>query len=903
MRIDRRGFLARSVLMPSALAAGVAAPGRAVSLVADSQDRIAGAPPVRWALDELYAALSAKGVPAHIRGHMEEAGPEDLCIVAADFTAPVAAQALAGVAVPSGPEALVLAQGKAGGRSVLLAGGSDQRGLVYALLELADRVRHAPDPLAALAQPRPVAEKPANAIRSITRAFVSDVEDKPWFHDRAMWPAYLSMLAAQRFNRFSFATGIGYDFPRQIRDCYLHFPYPFLVEVPGYQVRARGLADAERARNLESLQFIAAETARRGLDFQLAIWTHAWEWIDSPHANYVIEGLSPANHAAYCRDALALILQACPQIGGVTFRVHGESGVAEGSYDFWKTIFEALVKCGRRVEIDMHAKGMDSRMIDTALATGMPVNISPKYWAEHMGLPYHQASIRELEMPPRDGGTGGFFALSGGTRRFLRYGYGDLLAENRRYGVLHRIWPGTQRALLWGDPAMAAAYGRASSFCGSAGVEICEPLFFKGRKGSGLPGGRCAYAGRALNPRYDWEKFLYTYRVWGRLLYNPDSPPEVWQRLLAAQFGPAAAPAEAALSHASRILPLVTTAHGASGANNSYWPEMYVNMPVVNAAARHPYSDTPSPKRFGTVSPFDPALFSTADECAAELLGKEPDARYSPVQVAAWLEQFSATAAAQLTLAEKRMPARGPAWRRFAVDVAIQHGLGRFFAAKFRSAVLFSIYMRTGEPTAREEAVRAYRAARNAWAELSAAATGVYASDVSYGFDPHLRGHWADRLPAIDADIADMGKVSRPPEGDPAATQKAVRAATARSLSTGPDGTAARTVAAMLGGPSGVAHHTPPAYFTPGSELALELSAGGSPAVRLRYRRVNQAERWQSVAIQGSGGRFRVSIPGEYTRSPYPLQYFFELRQGEAAWIYPGLGPTLCGFPYFVVHR
>ena len=60
---------------------------------------------------------------------------------------------------------------------------------------------------------------------------------------------------------------------------------------------------------------------------------------------------------------------------------------------------------------------------------------------------------------------GDFFALSSGSRKFLRYGYGDLLAENRRYGVLHRIWPGTQRLLLWADPVFAAGYSRAFQFC------------------------------------------------------------------------------------------------------------------------------------------------------------------------------------------------------------------------------------------------------------------------------------------------------------------------------------------------------------------------------------------------------------------------------------------------------
>lgn len=45
-----------------------------------------------------------------------------------------------------------------------------------------------------------------------------------------------------------------------------------------------------------------------------------------------------------------------------------------------------------------------------------------------------------------------------------------------------------------------------------------------------------------------------------------------------------AAPAEAALASASRILPLVTTAHHPSAANNRYWPEMYTNMPVGDEA-------------------------------------------------------------------------------------------------------------------------------------------------------------------------------------------------------------------------------------------------------------------------------------------------------------------------------
>ena len=128
-----------------------------------------------------------------------------------------------------------------------------------------------------------------------------------------------------------------------------------------------------------------------------------------------------------------MLLKECPAISGVTFRIHGESGVEEGSYDFWKTVFDGVATCGRKVEIDMHPKGMDQTMLDIAVATKQPVNVSPKFWAEHMGMTYHQADIRELERPKAGQKTSGLMKLSAGSRSFLRYGYGDLLAEDRKW--------------------------------------------------------------------------------------------------------------------------------------------------------------------------------------------------------------------------------------------------------------------------------------------------------------------------------------------------------------------------------------------------------------------------------------------------------------------------------------
>ena len=52
------------------------------------------------------------------------------------------------------------------------------------------------------------------------------------------------------------------------------------MKVPGYDVSVTDLPDSERESNLEMLRFISDEAAMRGLDFQLGLWTHAYEWID-----------------------------------------------------------------------------------------------------------------------------------------------------------------------------------------------------------------------------------------------------------------------------------------------------------------------------------------------------------------------------------------------------------------------------------------------------------------------------------------------------------------------------------------------------------------------------------------------------------------------------------------------
>jgi hypothetical protein len=69
------------------------------------------------------------------------------------------------------------------------------------------------------------------------------------------------------------------------------------------------------------------------------------------------------------------------------------------------------------------------------------------------------------------------------------------------------------------------------------------------------------------------------------------------------------------------------------------------------------------------------------------------------------------------------------------------------------------------------------------------------------------------------------------------------------------------------------------------------------------YRHVNQAERYRRIEMTREGASYRAVIPATYTDSPYPLQYYFVLKEAAAAHLYPGLGTNLLGQPYLVVRR
>jgi hypothetical protein len=153
----------------------------------------------------------------------------------------------------------------------------------------------------------------------------------------------------------------------------------------------------------------------------------------------------------------------------------------------------------------------------------------------------------------------------------------------------------------------------------------------------------------------------------------------------------------------------------------------------------------------------------------------------------------------------------------------------------------------------------------------------------------------------IDQDIADMEKRA----GDN-------RPTTAPAI--GSDRLPA-VIAAVLAPPPrphiAIADHSPTGSFHRGHpvQITLKLPAGQAATPRMHYRRVNQAEAYKvqdmarSSGTAGAPGQFTASIPASYTDSPFPLQYYFELREGKSKWLYPGFNADWSNQPYFVIRQ
>jgi len=849
-----RLILTNLLFLPALLllhASGVrcgAADAPQISLVADGS---MGAP-ARHGLRKLEAALREKGCPFETVNSLEVARGKTLIVAGFTVRASVAAQLLKddNLVAPNGAEALVIHRSQWKGRSAVVLAGSDDRGLMYAELDTADRIGWSADRENPLAEIRETVETPGVSERALS---VYTMNRRYWesrFYDEAYWARYLDLLAQNRFN--SLVVIFGYE-----NGGFLAPPYPYFFDVEEFpDVRMVGLSREQQQRNLAALNRLVQMAHERGIKFTTGLWDHiyrggvqgggipgAGEATRAPTPG-LVWGVTETNLTAYTKAALAKFIREVPKLDGIQFRMHDESGLKNREQiDFWRNIFQVMKQYGPDIRFDARAKGLPDSVIETGLDMGVKLRITTKFWMEQMGLPFHPTHINKENQFDR------------------RHSYADLLRYPQRYKMLWRLWNGgTARVLLWGDPDYARRFAESSHLYDGEGFEVNEPL---ATKMEAQP--HDAKPFDLLNPAYryydyEFERYWHFFQVFGRIGYNPNTSAEIWQHEFQKRFGKDAAPClEAGLHRASQVLPRIVAA---------CYPYSY--FPTTRGwAEKQRLGDLPA---YAKAEGSDLQQFASFDDEARDLIEGTQTARTRPPQTSRWFKQTADEINQQIAAAEKRVGQnRNKEFNSTITDLRILANLALYHSRRIPAAVCYRLYERTQDPKALEDAIAHERNAIAAWRDMVAAAGDVYAEDLMMGVrGAALCGHWKDELAALERGL-DTLELQR------------------RGLRTAAQG---KTAPRYQAEPSAndpeppVVVHQPVTNAPPGQPLTImaEVRApSGVKWVHLRYRGVNQHQDYRTLPMLPTGetDRYRVVIPANEIDPKWDLMYLIEVMDNH----------------------
>ncbi len=277
----------------------------------------------------------------------------------------------------TGPEALAIRRIDHRGRPAVLVAGSDDRGLMYALLDVADRIGWAADPMQPLDEVRATTERPDTPERALTIYTMHRGCFEQRFFDDDYWDHYFDMLAGNRFNTFVLIFGYenwGYFAP----------PYPYFFDVAGFpKVHVVGLSKSQQRRYLETLNRRIEMAHDRGLNFTIGIWDHIYrggvqgplELTEKPTPG-IVWGLTADNLVPYTKAALREFLRRVPRLDAIQFRMHGESGLKRSEMEgFWTDVYKMMRQTRPDLRFDARAKNFPDALIDRAHEIGVPIRL------------------------------------------------------------------------------------------------------------------------------------------------------------------------------------------------------------------------------------------------------------------------------------------------------------------------------------------------------------------------------------------------------------------------------------------------------------------------------------------------------------------------------------------------
>ena len=826
--------------------------------------------PLGHGMSKLRLALQHRGVRVEDAASLQTASGDTVVVAGFLLGSGDSARLIAELRLTpdTEPESLLIRKFNRQGKTVVLSAGSDARGVMYALLDVADRVGWAESPEEPFREVRDTQETPFAPDRALSIYTFNRAYWESRFYDEAYWARYLDVLAQNRFN--SLVVIFGYENGGFLAPC-----YPYFLDVPGFpDVRMVGITPEQQQRNLAALNRLIQMAHDRGLKFTVGIWDHIYrggvQGGGIPGADDatkqpvpgLVWGVTGENLVAYTQAALGEFVQRVPALDAIQFRMHDESGLKHSEQEvFWRDVFRMMKDKAPHLRLDLRAKGLPDSVIQCASEVRVPFRITTKYWMEQMGLPFHSTHINTYNQFDR------------------RHSYADLLRYPQSYKMHWRLWNGgTSRVLLWGDPEYARRFAESTRLYDGDGFEVNEPLCTKmeaqahdARPFDLLPPQHRYYD-------YEFERYWHFFQVFGRLGYDPHTPPETWQREFQKRFGKEASPyVETGLHQASRVLPRIVA---------SCYP--YGAFPMTRGwAEKQRLGDLPA---YAKAEGSDIQQFANFDEEARMVIEGGETAKLRPAENSRWFAQTAADINAQVAEAEQRIGShRNKEFESTITDLRMLANLALFHSRRIPAAVNYRLYDLTKDAKALDKAIAGERSAIEAWRQLVIAAGDFYTDDLMMGVrGADLCGHWKDELAALEKGLGTLERQRQ--DFQPGGESK----------------TAPPYPPPASLGDDEMPLVTHQSITTASADEPLAITAGvcdpsGVKWVRLRYRSVNQQQDYHTLPMLPTGEKdqYRTVIPTEHIDLKWDLMYFIEAMDGKGnGGIYPDLNQQT---PYVVV--
>jgi hypothetical protein len=622
--------------------------------------------------------------------------------------------------------------------------GSDNRGLIYGCLSLAEEVRNG----SRLEAIKSKSESPHYALRAIKF-------DLPWdtyrhsdaldlhyetCRDLNYWKAFLDMMVANRFNALSLWN--------------LH-PYTFMIRPKNFP-EASPFTDAQLKEWQTLFHGIFRLAQERAIDtyiipfniFVSPAFSKAHNVnLDNLQHDFFVKGDTSALVKRYTRECVTQMLQEYPEITGMGLTLgEGMGGMTPQEREDWmnQTIIEGMRLSGRKLKL-IHRIPFSSTTGSLGVTSIETEKMTRKELEAQGQLPFLQ--------PPVFADLKYNWSHAHSTPKLIKVHGGKLYdtyfkPEPAKYKINWTARNEDFFCLRWGAPDFIRAHIATNNQNYVGGYMIGSETYIPAKDYFTKPG-------IAVNWKYAFERQWLFYQLWGRLLYNPQTPDAVFEAEFTHRYGKEGQYLLKAFSLASQT-PLRLGSLFDFTMDLTLYEEGF--MALDDKVKRVEYI---SVDRLIHQPVTDPDYVSVADYVKAIADGTSfAQNKITPPVLIDRLERDCNEA---LRLVKNINPSGNNALRFEVADIKTWAFMGLHFAEKLKGAVALQTYRTKGGEDAKQNAVMYLENALRYWDEVVLITRPLYddmplvhyseQNGVRSEENKHLTFHWEKIRPDVAKDV------------------------------------------------------------------------------------------------------------------------------------------------------